>query len=490
MKNRILLFFLSFLLLSGAAMGQKDIYAKTTPIPNARQMYGSVVLGDYLYVIGGVRDQEEGGFSKSVIKARINPNGTLGPWEETSPLPANRSYINNTTIALNDVVYIVGGLEGVSDQSQNTVYWTRPGRDGHLEKWRTSSPHPGRGVSCSTAVATPGYIHLIGGSIGERTPTNRVWSAKVGSDGAIVSWMQGPPLPHPIWFHSAGVAGGKVWLWSGLNASENTSVFTNIYLAPILSSGLLGNWQIAPSRLPEGFYSSTCTVSGNFLLSFCPRYSGGNISNDIWFAAVQPTGQISPWKKIPSTLPSKLYIGLATDYRRGYVYLPGGRLKSDTFDMDPTVYYFRLAGKQAADNRTDQSVTVDYSATTDPDSHLSYRKTAGNGGGKFPGFISYEEARNINRTIPKPMILYFNSARARRCQEQTTILKQFNPLPYGNRIIFAELDTLHFPQIAQQYGVFRIPHWIFFDRNGNVLSQKSGILPLNELTGYLQQMSR
>lgn len=59
-------------------------YYQTTPIPDPRQMYGTAVLGDYLYVIGG---NNKNGYLNTVLKASIMPDGTLGKWTFTTPLP-------------------------------------------------------------------------------------------------------------------------------------------------------------------------------------------------------------------------------------------------------------------------------------------------------------------------------------------------------------------------------------------------------------------
>lgn len=467
--------------------GQEKIYKITTPLPKGRQMYGAVVLGDYLYIIGGFREQEKGGFTTKVERSRINRDGTLAVWEETTPLPENRSYIDNTTIALNDIVYIVGGLEGKSDQKKNTILWARPRMDGHLEAWQTSEPHPGEGVSCSAAIATPGYIHLIGGSLGDRIPTDKVWSALVGPEGTVLGWEAGPSLPLPLWYHCAGVAGGNVWIWGGLTESSPDSVNRVIYCAPILSSGRIGKWEIFSSQIQEGFYGSSCTVSGRYLLNFCPRYSGNVISNDIWFASLNPEGGVSAWTKLATDLASKIYIGLATDYRRGFVYLLGGRLTQENFDIDNNVYAFRLIGREKEDAST-QTPFPGVPAQTEPPTQLSYLQSSQNPIGRINGFIPYETARQLNKKQPKPLVLYFNSEKARLCREQEEILKSFNMAPYQNKIVFAELNTFTYPQLAQQYGIFRIPHWMFFDAGGKIRFQKFGVVQAKELGQYVDQL--
>ena len=108
---------------------ENQFYKTTTPLSVPRQMYGSVVLGNYLYVIGGNiqgKGDDPEGYVKTVEMAYIYPNGTLGNWIQTTPLPQNRCYIHNCTLALNDIVYVVMGTEGKKQTVTNTIYWTRP----------------------------------------------------------------------------------------------------------------------------------------------------------------------------------------------------------------------------------------------------------------------------------------------------------------------------------------------------------------------------
>ncbi|GAB4319712.1 MAG: hypothetical protein Kow0059_13840 [Candidatus Sumerlaeia bacterium] len=469
---------------------QQRWYSQTTPMTAGRQMYGAAVLGDFIYLIGGNNANE--GYTLSVEMARISPSGQLGPWQQTTPLPQPRSYIANTTIALNDIVYVAAGYDGQALVNMNTILWSRPRSDGHLEPWRTSPPFPGEGLSCSVALATPGFIHILGGFTQSDEPTRQVWSARVAPDGQVLDWVPGPPLPVPLWFHCGGVAAGRVWLWGGLLTKDNTSVNTAVYTAPILSSGQLAPWQVATtSALPQGFYSASSAVTGSYLLSFCPRYSGGLESNDVWYALASPQG-LSLWQKLSTDLPSKLYIAVANDYRRGFVYIPGGRISKTDHNLDNHVYYFQLAGARQAPRPpadTDEAVTVASAppaATATPGTayagteSLSYTQLSA-AQGVHPGFMTYEQARQTAAVQRRPIILYFFNDKARRCQEQKAILQNFNTAAYAGRVIFAEVDTAKFPQITQQYGVFRIPHWIVFDAAGQTLLSRSGVLSAQDL---------
>jgi thiol-disulfide isomerase/thioredoxin len=453
-------------------------------------MYGAAVLGDYIYLIGGHRPGE--GYTLSVEKARILPGGSLSKWEETTPLTSPRSYIENATMPLNDIVYIVGGMDGVRNVKCNTIIWGRPRADGVIEKWNISPPFPGQGVDCAVAAATPGYIHVIGGAVKGDVPVSECWSARIAADGSLKVWEQGPRLPFPLWYHSGGVAGGYVWIWGGLSQSKSTSVNRTILYAPILSSGRLGQWQVAKTPLPHGFYSASSTISGQYLISFCPRYSGAQLSNDIWYAYVGSKG-VSEWVRVPTRIPSKLYIGLATDYRQGHVYIPGGRRSKTRTDVDNNVYYFKLAASQEEQVSTAGSEQV--SATTPSPQQpatqrLSYMQETGATAGSFAGFLSYNEARRVCLTEKKPLILYFHASGNVRCQKQAEIIQQLNTEQFRDKVVFSDIDARLFPQISQQHGVFRVPCWIFYNKQGRKITWKIGIVDQENLEGYAAHIDK
>ncbi len=481
---------------------QTKIYKVTGQISEARQMYGSVVLGDYLYLIGG--NSLAKGFTNEVNKALIKPDGSLDKWENTTPLISPRAYISNLTIALNDIVYIAGGFsskpDGSNQSKPNNLIWTRPKTDGHLEPWRESITYPGEGISCSTLISTPGYLNIIAGYAGygnNEHPVNNVWSAKISKDGDVLGWEKSPPLPTPLWFHCAGVVGGRVWVWGGLTTKEKSSINKKIFVAPILSSGKIGIWEVLTNELPTPFYNAACNVSGNFLLSFCPRYSDLDTSNDIWYTQVSVQAGLMPWKKINTDILTKKYIGVATDYRRNIIYLPGGRIggKPGTADLpsfDNNIYAFKLVKQEQADIQSD-IISNNIEIQSSPNQSLSYIQQAIQLSGanmKYPGFTSYEQARQNVMQNKSPIIVYVYSETTPKCKEQASILQKINISQLPNNILFSEVNCQSFPQFLQQRAVFKVPTWLFFDINGNEKFRHTGVLQLEELGVKINQLTQ
>ncbi|MBN1901734.1 hypothetical protein JW926_10465 [Candidatus Sumerlaeota bacterium] len=505
--NTWVLFIISISLLNAVYLAQSEpIYKETTSLPDQIQMHGSAVLGNFLYVFGGNKAPE--GWTTSVRMAPIHQDGSLGNWGDTTPLPSPRAYIANSALALNDVVYIIGGLESDPGKKHNTAIWSRPRPDGHLEPWLESPPFGPEGISNVTVVSTPGFIHLIGGLTLSGVATSAVISGPVSPGGAIATWEGGPPLPVPLWFHNAVAMGGRVWVWGGLFADDRSRANQKVYSSPILGSGRLGLWRKEPVTLPEPLYSAAQSSAGNYIISFCPRVTpNAKETDDVWFATVSSQG-LSPWQKISTGIPLKLYITAAPDYRRGNVYIPGGRLSAGAAELvDKRVFFFKLAAhastREETQNIEDQGVgtpspaSLDISAYMDniqtastPKEHsLTYMSESRVSSDATKGFISYDQARIILTSgKPMPYVLYFNSKKARRCVEQGEILKDPNFANLASRAPFVWFEISEWPQLSQQLGVFRTPSWIFYDSGQREKARFYNVLTMAQLEQNLSSL--
>jgi thioredoxin-like negative regulator of GroEL len=107
----------------------------------------------------------------------------------------------------------------------------------------------------------------------------------------------------------------------------------------------------------------------------------------------------------------------------------------------------------------------------------------------FPGFFPHEEGRQMAQSQLKPLVLYFYTQQATQCINQDQILQDYNAARYQGRVIFAEVNTMDFPQISQQYGVFRVPCWIFFDKSGAEKFRDKGILTPQKLDQYIRTIA-
>lgn len=490
---RSVVLLLGLILLAGR-IGADEFLKRTTSLPFERAYHGAAVLGDHLYVFGGhafdpktkKRDP-----AVSVAYAKIGADGKLGPWGETTPIDMPRNYIANTSLVLNDTVYIIGGstrfLEG---KRLNTAIWTRPKPDGTLMPWQVSKPFEGSGVSCSAAVSTAGYLHLMGGLDVNNVTTNAVWSVRLFADGSLGEWQKAPALPIPLWFLHSGVVAGRVYVWGGLTGKKEagSKPSDRVFSAPISGAGQIGAWREESQKLPAAFYGAPSATAGPYLMSFCPRYEGSKESTDIWWSTVTPQG-LTPWQKRTTDIPMKIYHAVASDYRRGTIYIPGGQKTrtahgiTDVFMFQMNTKVREMAERAWASAEAAHSNSVAMLKTGSATPKLSFNADTR---GLLPGFRTLTEARRASEgPNARPLVIYFNQSGAESCAEQLKVLSRKDAGKVLDAAACAWVNVDEYPQLAQQVGVYRVPAWIVYDRNGNEAKRLVGVQSLGSLGAAL-----
>lgn len=483
-------------LVASTVSAQEEFIQRTTPMASGRAFHGAAVLGDYLYVFGGSINRTGDGqeATPSTQVARISDSGHLSNWIETTPIDAPRHYISNSSIVLNDTAYIIGGSLAVArGERLNTVAYTRPQPNGVLFPWLISPPFAESGLSTIASFTTSGYLHLTGGLRLDDTVTNQCWSIAVNPDGTLGQWSSAPSLPEPLWYHCAGVVGGRAYVWGGLHADTPGQRLPSnkVFSAPILASGRLGDWRREPVDLPVGFYSAAAAVAGPYIFSICPRYEGGTTSNDIWWTYVTPTG-MQPWQRQTTNLPNQVFHATATDYRRGFIYITGGKPGTGT-PPQSDVFFIRLSpdarraaetqwqGAQTATAQT-ESAQIEYTGSGQTTT-LSFNQTSG---GVLPGFSDLVSAQARSSQQRQPLVMYFHVANSTPCQQQLQILQEGDFPGLASQAAFASIEASQNPQLAQQHGVFRVPTWIFFNAAGEERGRSIGVIPFAEIGEKLQ----
>jgi hypothetical protein len=339
-----------------------------------------------------------------------------------------------------------------------------------------------------TVVSTQGYLHVIGGFTDADVPSATVSSGVLGQDGSVTEWKLGPPLPIPLWFHNAVTIGGRVWVWGGLTAPQNTSTSAKVFSSPILSSGDLGPWREEAASLPVAFYSAANASAGSFMIAFCPRLSGGATTNDVWFNTVGDQG-LGQWTRLVTDLPAKRYLPAAPDYRRGVIYIPGGRVNPQ--ELEEQVFYFTLSTGESAEVASGQKATPGAAASPTQaagvapgaTSHYTFEAAAASlPADAVPGFLGYEQARRLAIGPPaKPLLLYFNLPNVRNCKQQNQTLQdpQFSALT--GQAAFAWINIQDYPQLAHQLGIYKVPTWILYNSRGGEVGRVTNLVTVPQL---------
>lgn len=156
--------------------GSLQPWQLTSPVQQGRVNFGYAEDQGYIYVMSG----NPGKSLYSVEYAKINPDGTLGSWSYTSPMQLARW--NSSARAYNSYVYVLGG------SLTNMVEYAQINPDGSLGTWSyTSSMTMSRGSQPATAILN-NYLYVLGGSDNYNSYTNTIERAFINPDGSLGAW--------------------------------------------------------------------------------------------------------------------------------------------------------------------------------------------------------------------------------------------------------------------------------------------------------------
>ncbi len=138
-----------------------------------------VVYGNYLYVLGGYSS----GANTVVEYAKLNANGSIVSWTNTTPLPDPGIY-DQAVVAYHGYIYNIGGVEY---NVTSSVYYAKIQTNGSLGSWSRTTVLP-TALRAISAAAYNGYMYVLGGRDNLGTQTSTVMYAPINSDGTLGSW--------------------------------------------------------------------------------------------------------------------------------------------------------------------------------------------------------------------------------------------------------------------------------------------------------------
>jgi len=225
---------------------------------------GAVVVNNFLYVIGGQNQPAiaPGAPQRTVVYARIQPDGSLGPFTTTASLPI--SLTNMAVVAWGGWIYVLGGIsEGL--QVRDLIYAARPDPvTGQITSWQVLSwtlPYP---LWRHAAVAEQGALYVIGGMTGTNSlPLFEVWFAPLGDGTLLGPFTRTTPLDNNL-VDLAAIGYHGLLLTSGGLQSNFSDASRDVRAGVLADTGEVITWTatslITPPRsahamvvLPDGW---------------------------------------------------------------------------------------------------------------------------------------------------------------------------------------------------------------------------------------------
>ncbi len=216
----------------------------SSPLTMPRVYPVAVIHGDFIYVMGGesldelytgAEDQKAPKLLKSVERARINPDGTLGKWT-LEKVKMHFPRRGGEVYAVGGWLYAGGGFGG---DFLNDVERARINPDGSLGEWEDESFfNNDRYIS---GFARKGRrLYVMGGHINSPARAmNSVETAEARPDGTLTEWEETSPLYTKRFLNTSLVNGDTIYTFAG----HNTINLTSVEKAKILQDGRLGKWE-------------------------------------------------------------------------------------------------------------------------------------------------------------------------------------------------------------------------------------------------------
>ncbi len=198
---------------------------ETHPLQLPRRCAEVVVVGEYLYALGGFG----GALLDSVERAPILDDGRLGEWElvpATLTLPRYISAITRTQ----DTVFVLGGHQQSGGAGINAVEWARDDGAGGLSTWQRGPELPD-GRYGLAAVTHDGQLFSLGGLSGAHY-AKAVYALDLHADAT--QWRAVTALPLPLANFGAVMHGDYLYVLGGTNED---GYYDSVYYTRITDQG-------------------------------------------------------------------------------------------------------------------------------------------------------------------------------------------------------------------------------------------------------------
>ena len=252
-----------------------------------RGFIDAIVRGDYIYVVGGGNGPNGEHLLRSVERAKINADGSLGAWEteQNQMLTPRRC---SKVLAVGQFIYSLGGFAGTL---LDTVERARFMPDGHLGEWELEDQHMTIPRYIDTVKSMHDALYVIGGhdQVKGVGITDVEW-AKPQPNGVIKSWTKASPLQVGRYGLTSAKHGNRVYALGGLTGLE---YLDTVETTQINEKGEPGAWRYTtPLSVPRATFSAVSYKDKIYVLG---GTNEDHYLNNVEFATVNDQGDLGFW---------------------------------------------------------------------------------------------------------------------------------------------------------------------------------------------------
>ncbi len=321
---------------TNADPGSWDYWYQDANLSTVRAYTGAVAYDNRLYLLGGIGASAP---VSTVQIADITGNGTLSSWTSSTSLPSNR-YGHDVQV-YNDRLYIIGGASTVGGAPSNSVYYNKINSDGTLNSWvQTTSFTTGRmNQGGNMTVVWGAYVYISGGcsAVNGSGYCTAVESdaqvASINADGSLDTWNTMAGVSDSRMAHSLVAWRDNVYEIGGCSAQNTSTGDCNSNMLASIKYGTV-NQDGDASTVGQSVNSSTspcsdatptnCNLPGTthignmlagavitngylYVIGGCTNNSCSTTQDNVAYVAISSTGQMTK----PATCPSGAYQGSA-----------------------------------------------------------------------------------------------------------------------------------------------------------------------------------
>lgn len=262
-------------------------WQETSTLSTARAGAAAVTHKGVIYMIGGVDGRD---FLNSTEFARINSDGTLTPWQTGTPLNEARGFVE---AAVHDNwIYIAGGGNGPNGHNLlRSVERARIQADGTLGPWITETNMMLVPRRCSKIIATEKGLYSFGGFGGALLDT--VEHAFFTADGTLEPWQLEPAtLTMPRYVGGVKGIGANAYAIGGHDQVRGVGL-TSVEWARTNTQGAFENWKPASTLQTARYGLSTATHNG--MVYALGGITGAEYVDSIERSAPAASGELGAW---------------------------------------------------------------------------------------------------------------------------------------------------------------------------------------------------
>lgn len=257
------------------------------PLLEARGFVEAAVHDNWIYIAGGGNGPNGHNLLRSVERARIQADGSLGPWiAEANSMQVSRRC--SKIIATKKGLYSFGGFGGaLLDTVEHAVF----AKDGSLGPWQLepATLTTARYVGGVKSLGTQAY--MIGGHDQVRGVgmTSVEW-ARTNSTGAFEKWQPTSALQIARYGLATASHKGMVYALGGITGAEYVD---SIERSHTLANGELAAWSLT-TPLPQSLASFSTVVHKNWIYVISGTNRSG-YSRSVQYASFNSQGDIGYW---------------------------------------------------------------------------------------------------------------------------------------------------------------------------------------------------